>query len=160
MKKSEKIRWIPLGGLNEIGKNISVFEYGGDAVILDCGMAFPDDDMPGVDIVIPEITYLHKIADKLRGIVLTHGHEDHIGAIPYVLKEFNLPVYGTRLTLGILKNKLAEHGILNSAKLINLEAGDTVTQSQMRLQSLFTLLQVLYCIPVILKLTQPQSTAE
>ncbi len=138
MRKSEKIRWIPLGGLNEIGKNINVFEYGSDAVILDCGMAFPDDDMPGVDIVIPEITYLHKIADKLRGIVLTHGHEDHIGAIPYVLKEFNLPVYGTRLTLGILKNKLAEHGILNSAKLINLEAGERVSLGSFKVEFIHT----------------------
>ncbi|MEG2381874.1 MAG: ribonuclease J, partial [Oscillospiraceae bacterium] len=117
---------IPLGGLDEIGKNINVFEYGNDAVILDCGMAFPDDDMPGVDIVIPDITYLHKIADKIRGIVLTHGHEDHIGSLPYVLKEFNVPVYGTRLTLGILKNKLVEHGILNSVKLNTIEAGDVI----------------------------------
>lgn len=126
MRKTEKIKWIPLGGLNEIGKNINVFEYGSDAIILDCGMAFPDDDMPGVDIVIPDITYLHKIADKLRGIVLTHGHEDHIGALPYVLKEFNIPVFGTRLTLGILKNKLKEHGILNTVKLVNVEAGEKV----------------------------------
>lgn len=125
--KNEKIRWIPLGGLNEIGKNINVFECENDAVILDCGMAFPDDDMPGIDCVIPDITYLHKIRDKIRGIVLTHGHEDHIGALPYVLKEFNVPVYGTRLTLGILINKLKEHGILHSAKLHNVEAGDTVS---------------------------------
>lgn len=125
--KNDKIKWIPLGGLNEIGKNINVFECGNDAVILDCGMAFPDDDMPGIDCVIPDITYLHKIRDKIRGIVLTHGHEDHIGALPYVLKEFNVPVYGTRLTLGILINKLKEHGILHSAKLHNVEAGDTVS---------------------------------
>ncbi len=138
MKKTEKIKWIPLGGLNEIGKNMNVFEYGNDAIILDCGMAFPDDDMPGVDIVIPEITYLHKISDKIRAIVLTHGHEDHIGAIPYVLKEFNVPVYGTRLTLGILKNKLAEHGILNSAKLINLEAGDTVKIGAFKVEFIHT----------------------
>ena len=125
--RNEKIRWIPLGGLNEIGKNINVFECENDAVILDCGMAFPDDDMPGIDCVIPDITYLHKIRDKIRGIVLTHGHEDHIGALPYVLKEFNVPVYGTRLTVGILINKLKEHGILHSAKLHNVEAGDTVS---------------------------------
>ncbi len=125
--RNEKIRWIPLGGLNEIGKNINVFECENDAVILDCGMAFPDDDMPGIDCVIPDITYLHKIRDKIRGIVLTHGHEDHIGALPYVIKEFNVPVYGTRLTLGILINKLKEHGILHSAKLHNVEAGDTVS---------------------------------
>ncbi len=138
MKKNEKIKWIPLGGLNEIGKNMNVFEYGSDAIILDCGMAFPDDDMPGVDIVIPEITYLHKISDKIKAIVLTHGHEDHIGAIPYVLKEFNVPVYGTRLTLGILKNKLAEHGILGSAKLINLEAGDTVKIGAFKVEFIHT----------------------
>lgn len=126
MKKTETIKWIPLGGLNEIGKNINVFEYGNDAIILDCGMAFPDEDMPGVDIVLPDITYLHKIADKLRAIVLTHGHEDHIGAIPYVLKEFNIPVFGTRLTNGILKYKLKEHGILGSSKLVNIEAGEKV----------------------------------
>ena len=127
MKQSDKpIRIIPLGGLNEIGKNLTVFEYEDDAVILDCGMTFPDDDMLGVDIVIPDITYLHKIADRIRGIVLTHGHEDHIGALPYVLKEFSVPVYGTRLTLGILKNKLKEHGILNQTKLNTINAGDRV----------------------------------
>lgn len=120
------IKIIPLGGLNEIGKNLTVFEYDDDAVILDCGMAFPDDEMLGVDIVIPDITYLHKISDKIRGIVLTHGHEDHIGALPYVLKEFSVPVYGTRLTLGILKNKLKEHGILNKSKLNTINAGDRV----------------------------------
>ena len=127
VKQSDKpIRIIPLGGLNEIGKNLTVFEYEDDAVILDCGMTFPDDDMLGVDIVIPDITYLHKIADRIRGIVLTHGHEDHIGALPYVLKEFSVPVYGTRLTLGILKNKLKEHGILNQTKLNTINAGDRV----------------------------------
>ncbi len=123
---SKPIRIIPLGGLNEIGKNLTVFEYEDDALILDCGMAFPDDDMPGVDIVIPDITYLHKIEGRIRGIVLTHGHEDHIGAIPYVVKEFPVPVYGTRLTLGILKNKLKEHGILEETKLNTINAGDRV----------------------------------
>lgn len=126
MKKNQTVKWIPLGGLNEIGKNMNVFECETDALILDSGMAFPDDDMPGVDIVIPDITYLHKISDKIRAIVLTHGHEDHIGALPYVLKEINVPVYGTRLTLGILKNKLKEHGILDTVKLVNVEAGATV----------------------------------
>lgn len=138
MNKKDKLKWIPLGGLNEIGKNINVFEYGNDAIILDCGMAFPDDDMPGVDIVIPDITYLHKIADKLRAIVLTHGHEDHIGAIPYVLKEFNIPVYGTRLTNGILKNKLKEHGILGSSKLVNVESGDTVKFGEFKVEFIHT----------------------
>lgn len=138
MKKSKKIRVIPLGGLNEIGKNLTVFEYGNDVVILDCGMAFPDDDMLGVDIVIPDITYLHKVANKIRGIVLTHGHEDHIGAIPYVLKEFNVPVYGTRLTLGILKNKLKEHGLLRSAKLNTLEAGESVRLGEFQAEFIHT----------------------
>lgn len=135
---NKKIKVIPLGGLHEIGKNLTVFEYDDDVVILDCGMAFPDDDMLGVDIVIPDITYLHKVADKIRGIVLTHGHEDHIGALPYVLKEFNVPVYGTRLTLGILKNKLKEHGLLKSAKLNNMEAGQSVQLGAFRAEFIHT----------------------
>lgn len=106
LQKNKKIKITPLGGLHEIGKNMTVFEYEGDLLILDCGLAFPDDDMLGVDMVIPDITYLQKNKNRIRGIVLTHGHEDHIGAIPYVLKEFNVPVFGTKLTLGILKNKL------------------------------------------------------
>lgn len=138
MKKNKKVRVIPLGGLHEIGKNLTVFEYGNDVVILDCGMAFPDDDMLGVDIVIPDITYLHKVANKIRGIVLTHGHEDHIGAIPYVLKEFNVPIYGTRLTLGILKNKLKEHGLLRSAKLNTLEAGESVRLGEFQAEFIHT----------------------
>ncbi|MBQ4145809.1 MAG: ribonuclease J, partial [Clostridia bacterium] len=140
MKKNgnKKIKVIPLGGLLEIGKNLTVFEYGDDVIILDCGMAFPDDDMLGVDIVIPDITYLHKVADKIRGIVLTHGHEDHIGALPYVLKEFNVPVYGTRLTLGILENKLQEHGILKSTKLNTLEAGQTVRLGEFKIEFIHT----------------------
>ena len=138
MKKAKKIKVIPLGGLHEIGKNLTVFEDDNDVVILDCGMAFPDDDMLGVDIVIPDITYLHKVADKIRGIVLTHGHEDHIGALPYVLKEFNVPVYGTRLTLGILENKLKEHGLLGSAKLISVEAGETVRLGEFRAEFIHT----------------------
>lgn len=125
VRKSKKIKIIPLGGLHEIGKNLTIFEYGSDLLILDCGLAFPDDDMLGIDMVIPDITYLHKHKNRIRGIVLTHGHEDHIGAIPYVLKEFNVPVYGTKLTLGILKNKLEEHQILNSTKLNIINPGET-----------------------------------
>ena len=109
--KNNKVKITPLGGLHEIGKNLTVFEYENDILILDCGLAFPDEDMPGVDMVIPDITYLEKHKNRIRGIVLTHGHEDHIGAIPYVLKQFNVPIYGTKLTLGILKYKLQEHGI-------------------------------------------------
>ena len=115
-----------LGGLNEIGKNIAVLEYGDDMIIIDCGLAFPDDDMLGVDLVIPDISYLEKNADKIRGILLTHGHEDHIGALPYVLRTINPPIYGTRLTLGILENKLAEQKLLNKVKMNTVAAGETV----------------------------------
>ena len=115
-----------LGGLNEIGKNLAVIEYEDDIVIIDCGIAFPDEDMLGVDLVIPDFTYLEKNADKVRGILVTHGHEDHIGSIPYLLKLINVPVYATRLTLGILESKLAEHKLLGTAKLVTVAAGDTV----------------------------------
>ena len=128
--RNEKIRWIPLGGLNEIGKNINVFECENDAVILDCGMAFPDDDMPGIDCVIPDITYLHKIRDKIRGIVLTHGHEDHIGGLPYFLKAINVPVYGTRLTIGLVEHKLKEHNLLSSVKLVRAKYGNVINAGQ------------------------------
>jgi len=124
--KNNKLKIIPLGGINEIGKNLTVFEYGNDIVVLDCGMAFPDDDMPGIDIVIPDITYLEKNRDKIRGIVLTHGHEDHIGGIPYFLKKINVPIYGTRLTLGLVECKLKEHRLLSKTKLIRVKSGDTV----------------------------------
>lgn len=134
MQKSKKIKITPLGGLHEIGKNMTVFEYGSDLIILDCGLAFPDDDMLGVDMVIPDITYLHKHQNRIRGIVLTHGHEDHIGAIPYVLKEFNVPVFGTKLTLGILKNKLAEHGILNQTKLNVVNPGETFSLGDFKIE--------------------------
>ncbi len=134
MQKSKKIKITPLGGLHEIGKNMTVFEYGSDLIILDAGLAFPDDDMLGIDMVIPDITYLQKHKNRIRGIVLTHGHEDHIGAIPYVLKEFNVPVYGTKLTLGILKNKLEEHGILSSSKLNVISPGATFSLGEFKVE--------------------------
>jgi len=112
--------------MNEIGKNMTVFEYGEDALIVDCGFAFPDDEMLGVDYVIPDITYLQRIRDRIKGIVLTHGHEDHIGGIPYLLKEISLPIYGTRLTLGILFNKLREHGLEKTAMLTEISAGGSI----------------------------------
>ena len=123
---AEKLKIISLGGLNEIGKNMTAYEFGEDIIVVDCGMGFPDDEMYGVDIVIPDITYLIKNRDRIRGIVLTHGHEDHIGAIPYVLRDINVPVYATGLTMGLVKLKLSEHGLLDSANLIRVNAGDTI----------------------------------
>ncbi|MCD7854979.1 MAG: ribonuclease J [Clostridiales bacterium] len=125
-KKTEKLKVIPLGGLNEIGKNMTLFEYGSEAVIVDCGVAFPEDDMLGIDLVIPDFSYCHKIKNKIKGIVLTHGHEDHIGALPYFLKEINVPIYGTRLTIGLVESKLREHNILNDVNRICVNAGETV----------------------------------
>ena len=117
---------MPLGGLREIGKNITAFEYEDDIVVIDCGMTFPEEEMLGVDIVIPDMTYLEQNKDKIKGIFLTHGHEDHIGAIPYLLKNINPKIYGTKLTLGLLENKLKEKGLLKSAKLKQVNAGQTV----------------------------------
>ncbi|MCL2837600.1 MAG: ribonuclease J [Oscillospiraceae bacterium] len=117
LQPAKKIKIIPLGGMNEIGKNLTVFEYGSDIILLDCGVAFPNEEMFGIDLVIPDITYLQKHANRIKGIVLTHGHEDHVGSVPYVLKEFNVPVYGTKLTLGIVTNKLKEHKMLDKSKL-------------------------------------------
>lgn len=115
-----------LGGLNEIGKNITVYEYGSDMIVVDCGLAFPEQDMLGIDLVIPDFSYLKENVDRIRGVFITHGHEDHIGAIPYLLREVNVPVYGTRLTIGLIEGKLKEHNLLSSAKLNVIEAGDTV----------------------------------
>ena len=121
------VRLIPLGGLGEIGKNITLYECGEDMFLVDCGMTFPDEEMPGIDIVIPDFTHVLKNADKIKGLVVTHGHEDHIGAIPYLLKEFNVPIYGTALTLGLIEGKLKEHHLLDSAKLNTVKPGDTIT---------------------------------
>ena len=121
-----KIKIIPLGGINEIGKNITAIEYKDDIIIIDCGLKFPDDDMFGIDIVIPDVSYLLKNLEKIKGIFLTHGHEDHIGALPYVLKQLNVPVYGTKLTLGIVETKLKEHGLLASTELIRVKPKDII----------------------------------
>ena len=128
--KTKKLKVIPLGGLDEIGKNLTAFEYGNEIIMVDCGMAFPDDDMPGVDMVINDITYLEKNWSKIKGIFLTHGHEDHIGGLPYFLKAINVPVYGTRLTLGLVEHKLKEHNLLSRVKLVRVKAGNTVNVSQ------------------------------
>ncbi len=124
--KTKPVRITPLGGLGEIGKNITLYEYGNDMFLVDCGMSFPDEETPGVDIVIPDFTYVLENKDKIRGLVLTHGHEDHIGAIPYLLKNFNVPIYGTRLTLGLVECKLNEHRLMSSAKLNVVKAGDII----------------------------------
>ncbi len=121
-----KIKIIPLGGINEIGKNITAIEYKEDIIIIDCGLKFPDDDMFGIDIVIPDVSYLMKNTEKIKGIFLTHGHEDHIGALPYVLRQLNVPVYGTKLTLGIVETKLKEHGLLSSTELIRVKPKDII----------------------------------
>ncbi len=126
MARKPKLRLVSLGGLGEIGKNMYVYECGRDIIVIDSGMAFPDDDLLGVDMVIPDITYLKKNKDKIRAIILTHGHEDHIGALPYVLRELDVPVYGTRLTLGLVETKLKEHGMLSKVKLVCVKASDIV----------------------------------
>lgn len=126
MHKNTKLKVIPLGGMDEIGKNLTVFEYGNDIILVDCGLAFPDDEMLGVDLVIPDITYLVKNKDKIRGLVLTHAHEDHIGALPYVLREIDFPIYGTRFTLGLVTHKLKEYGLSGRVNLNPVSHGDIV----------------------------------
>ena len=132
--KKEKLKIIPLGGLQEIGKNITVFEYGDDIVIVDCGLAFPEDDMLGIDLVIPDFTYLEKNQEKIRGLVITHGHEDHIGAIPYLLQKINVPIYATKLTAGLISHKLEEHKLLKSTKLKIVNQGQTITLGKIRVE--------------------------
>lgn len=125
-KTKNKLRIIPLGGLGEIGKNMTAFEYEEDIIVVDCGLAFPEDEMLGIDLVIPDVTYLTKNAEKIRGIVLTHGHEDHIGALPYVLQELNVPLYGTKLTIGLVENKLKEHNLIRTTQRHNVSQGETI----------------------------------
>jgi len=126
-KQKQNLKIIPLGGVDGIGKNITVLEYGKDIIVIDCGLAFPDDEMFGVDLVIPDMSYLVENSDKIKGLILTHGHEDHIGAIPYLLKRVSVPVYGTRLTLGILEGRLDEHGLIETSTLNEIKAGQTLS---------------------------------
>ena len=132
--KKDNLKIIPLGGLDEIGKNITVFEYGNEIVLVDCGLEFPEDDMLGVDLVIPDITYLEKNKDKIKGLVITHGHEDHIGAIPYILRQINIPIYATRLTVGLIKNKLEEHKLLSSTKITTVEQGKIINFGNIKVE--------------------------
>jgi ribonuclease J len=134
--KTKTLKIIPLGGLGEIGKNMMVVEYADDIIIIDCGVSFPEDEMLGIDLVIPDISYLQKNKEKIRAIVLTHGHEDHIGALPYVLKEINVPVYGTKLTLGLVRNKLEEHRV--DASLQVVKAKDVVRFGKMKVEFINT----------------------
>lgn len=129
-----KLRIIPLGGLEEIGKNMTLFEYGDSIIIIDCGLAFPEDEMLGIDLVIPDVTYLEKNAEKIKGIVVTHGHEDHIGALPYVLRKIRTPIYGTDLTLGLIENKLLEHELLDTTELVPVKAGQTIELGVFRVE--------------------------
>ncbi len=133
-KVTGKIRIIPLGGLGEVGKNMTVIEYETDMIVVDCGLGFPDEDMPGIDLVIPDISYLEANKDRLRGVLLTHGHEDHIGAVPYLLRALNVPIYGTPLTLGIIRNKLEEHVLPWKADLRAVNAGSRIKLGSLEIE--------------------------
>ncbi len=137
-KQNSKLKIIPLGGLEQIGMNITAFEYEDSIVVVDCGLAFPEDDMLGIDLVIPDITYLKDHIEKVRGFVITHGHEDHIGALPYVLKEINVPVYATKLTIGIIDNKLKEHNLLRSTRRKVVKHGQSINLGKFRIEFIKT----------------------
>lgn len=140
MKKdnTSKLRIIPLGGLEQIGMNITAFEYEDSIVVVDCGLSFPEDDMLGIDLVIPDVTYLKNNIQKVKGFVITHGHEDHIGALPYVLKEVNVPIYATKLTIGLIENKLKEHGLLRSTKRKTIRHGQSINLGAFRIEFIKT----------------------
>ena len=131
---AEKLKIIPLGGLNEIGKNMTAYEYGGEIIVVDCGMAFPGDDMYGIDSVIPDVSYLVQNRARIRGLFITHGHEDHIGAIPYVLKQVNMPIFCTPFTAGLIRLKLEEHGLVKSTKLTTVDPGTTVRAGKFQVE--------------------------
>ena len=137
MSKKSKLKIIPLGGMGEIGKNINVIEYEDDIILIDCGLTFPEEEMLGVDIVIPDITYLFKNRHKIRGLVITHGHEDHIGAIPYTLKKLNIPIYGTKLTLALLETKFKEHK-LEDVSLNIVKHGESVKLGKFEVEFIAT----------------------
>ena len=132
------VKIIPLGGLEQIGMNITAIEYGDSIIVIDCGLAFPEEEMLGIDLVIPDVTYLKENADKLKGFVITHGHEDHIGAIPYVLKEVSAPIYATKLTMGLIDSKLKEHNMLRSVKRKVVKYGQSITLGDFRVEFIRT----------------------
>ena len=140
MKKENngKLRIIPLGGLEKIGMNITAFEYEDSIIVVDCGLAFPEDDMLGIDLVIPDISYLKESIQKVKGFVITHGHEDHIGALSYVLREMNLPIYATKLTMGIIERKLGEHNLLRSTRRKVVKHGQSINLGQFRIEFIKT----------------------
>ena len=143
MKKKEienasKLRIIPLGGLEQIGMNITAFEYEDSIIVVDCGLSFPDDDMLGIDLVIPDVTYLKENAEKVKGFIITHGHEDHIGALPYVLRDINVPIYATKLTMGIIENKLTEHNLMGNTKRKVIRFGQSINLGRFRIEFIKT----------------------
>ena len=154
--KKSTIKIIPLGGLHEIGKNITIFEYEEDIILVDAGLAFPEDDMLGVDLVIPDMTYLERNKDRIKGLVITHGHEDHIGSVPYLLKKVNVPIYATKLASGLIKNKLEEHKLLRSTKLKEVKQGQTITLGKFKIE----FIRSCHSIPdsVMLAINTPEGT--
>ncbi|MBR4795983.1 MAG: ribonuclease J, partial [Lachnospiraceae bacterium] len=136
--KDNRLRIIPLGGLEQIGMNITAFEYGDSIIVVDCGLAFPEDDMYGIDLVIPDVTYLVENSDKVKGFYITHGHEDHIGSLPYVLKEVNAPIFATKLTMGLIENKLKEHNMIGNVRRKVVKYGETVTTGDFRVEFIRT----------------------
>ena len=155
--KASKLKIIPLGGLHEVGKNITVFEYENEIIVVDCGLSFPEDDMLGVDLVIPDISYLEKNVDKIKGLIITHGHEDHIGSVPYLLKKINIPIYAPKLAAGLIRNKLEEHKLLRSTTLIEIMQGQTL---QLGKNFKVEIIRSTHSIPdsVMLAITTPAGT--
>ena len=135
---NSKLRIIPLGGLEQIGMNITAFEFEDSIVVVDCGLAFPEDDMLGIDLVIPDVTYLKQNIDKVKGFVITHGHEDHIGALPYILKDINVPVYSTKLTIALIEGKLKEHNMLRTTRRKVVRHGQSINLGQFRVEFIKT----------------------
>ena len=138
MSNKQKLKIIPLGGLEAIGMNITAFEYEDSIIVVDCGLAFPEDDMYGIDLVIPDITYLLENADKVKGFVFTHGHEDHIGALPYILKQLNVPIYATKLTMGLIELKLTEHELMKTTRRKVVQPGQTINLGKFRVEFIKT----------------------